>query len=82
MPSSFYTPESKILADFLAEKRHKVGLKQRELAERLDVPHSWVGNVEVGQRRVDMVEFFWICEALGISPSRAGAEVLRRMKAL
>ncbi len=40
----------------------------RDLAERLEVPHSFVGKVEQGERRLDVVEYIQYCEALNISP--------------
>ncbi len=40
----------------------------RELSDRLGVPHSFVGKIEQGERRIDVVEFIQYCEALGVSP--------------
>ncbi len=40
----------------------------RDLAERLEVPHSFVGKVEQGERRLDVVEYIQYCEALNVSP--------------
>jgi len=40
----------------------------RDLAERLEVPHSFIGKVEQGERRLDVVEFIQYCDALGVSP--------------
>ncbi|MEM7624499.1 MAG: helix-turn-helix transcriptional regulator [Planctomycetota bacterium] len=79
MPESLHTPESQIFTTFLVEQRKAAGLSQRELAEALGVVRSWVANVELGERRVDVVEFLWICEALDLNAAEAGAEVLGRM---
>ena len=36
---------------------------------RLDVIHSWVGKVELGERRLDIVEYIHYCNALDIDPT-------------
>ena len=40
----------------------------RELAEKLDVPHSWVGKVEQMERRLDIIEYIRLCQCIGIDP--------------
>ncbi|MFW5451768.1 MAG: transcriptional regulator [Methylophagaceae bacterium] len=37
----------------------------RQAGELLDKPHSFVGKIEIGQRRLDVVEFVWYCQRLG-----------------
>lgn len=54
----------------LVEMRKKAGLTQRELARRLEREHSFVARIEQGERRVDIVEFYFICEACGASPEK------------
>lgn len=44
------------------------GLTVRELAEKLDEHYSLVNKVEVGRRKLDIVEFVQYCEALDIAP--------------
>lgn len=58
--------------------RRQAGLTQRQLAERLKVPRSFVSRIEQGERRVDVVEFFWICRACGVSPEKAARAVMRQ----
>ena len=48
--------------------REDAGLSQRALAERLGEHHSWVAKVEIGERRLDVVEFVRICKALKRDP--------------
>ena len=40
----------------------------REVATRLDVPHSFVGKLEQAERRLDVVEYVHYCKALGVPP--------------
>lgn len=51
----------------------------RELAERLDVPHSWVGKIETGERRLDICEYVRLCAALKCD-FKEGIDVLLRVE--
>ena len=48
--------------------REQADLNQRALARRLRCERSYVGRIELGQRRMDLVEFYAICEACGVNP--------------
>lgn len=63
----------------LAEARKSAGLSQRELALRLRQPHSFIGKIESGERRVDVVEFIGIARGLGIDSMDLLRKVLRRV---
>ena len=68
------------IAAFRAEliaMRKQAGLTQRQLAKRLGREHSFVGRIELGERRVDVLEFFWICRACGFDPAKTSAKVMR-----
>ena len=49
-------------------------LLQSELAEKIKKPQSYVSKYERGERRLDVVEFIDICQALNINPE----ETLRK----
>ena len=68
MTKSIYSPEMIAIRNWLREKRLEQHLTMRQLAERLERPHSFVQRVEEGDRRLDVVEFVWYCQALGIEP--------------
>jgi transcriptional regulator with XRE-family HTH domain len=70
MFKTLHSPENKRLIAWLKTERERQGLTMRELAERLQVPHSFVGKVEQGERRIDVVEFVQYCKALGISSAK------------
>lgn len=71
MFKSINSPQNIKLIAWLKDQRSKQKLSMRELAERLDVPHSFVGKVEQGERRLDVIEFIQYCEALEVSPIEA-----------
>lgn len=68
MTKSIYSPEMVALRTWLRQKRLEQNLTMRQLAERLDRPHSFVQRIEEGDRRLDVVEFVWYCQALQIEP--------------
>ena len=65
----------KLLA-WLKSERERQDLSMRDLAEKLDVPHSFVGKIETAERRLDLLEYVEYCEALGIKPEK-GLTLLR-----
>lgn len=68
MKKSLYTPRQKEFAKLLVAARKNAGLNQREFAALLGRPHSVVAMIELGQRRVDVIEFLEIADHLKIDP--------------
>jgi len=68
MEKSVHSSEYRALCAELRHLREAAHLSQRELAAVLDVPHSWVAKVERGERRLDLVEFFWFAAACQADP--------------
>ena len=56
------------LIKILVEARGKAGMTQRDLAARIKRPHSFVGRMEAGERRIDVIEFIEIARILGVDP--------------
>ncbi len=77
MEKSTFTPLYDRLRAKLVEMRKAAGMNQRQLAEKLGRERSFIARVEVGERRVDLVEFFWICRVCGESPEKAARGLLR-----
>lgn len=50
--------------------RKAAGITQVELAEWLGKPQSFVSKVERGERRLDVIEFCQVAEALGHNPAK------------
>lgn len=54
--------QSKYLA-LLREVRTEQGLRQKDVANRLGLPQSFVSKYESGERRLDLLELEQVCEA-------------------
>ena len=54
-----------------ALSRSACGLTQADVAKRLRHYQSYVAMLEGGERKVDVVEFIQIVEAIGFDPSKA-----------
>ena len=58
------------LLQLLRQIRHEAGLRQEDLAERLGRPQSFVSKYETGERGLDVLELYEVCEACGITLAR------------
>lgn len=72
---SLRTPAHKRLIAMLVTAREKAGLTQQQLADRLGRPQSFVAKYEGGERRIDLIEFITIANALEFDPARAVREI-------
>jgi transcriptional regulator with XRE-family HTH domain len=61
----------KALIDLLIAKREAAGITQAALAEQLGEYQSFIARLESGQRRLDVIEFLDVAEALGLDPVKA-----------
>jgi transcriptional regulator with XRE-family HTH domain len=61
----------KALIGLLIQKREAAGMTQADLAARLGEYQSFVARLESGQRRIDVVEFVDLADALGFVPAKA-----------
>lgn len=72
------TPEEhRVVGKVLAEFRKKAGLRQQDLAARLDKPQSFVSSYEAGQRRIDVLELLRIAASMGADPQVVFAAIAR-----
>ncbi len=76
MEKTIYSDEYGCLLRWLRESREQKNWTMRDLAKELNVHHSWIGRVELGERRLDVMEFFRYCIALEVDP-HDGLEKLR-----
>lgn len=66
------------MREALVKLRENAGLTQRQLARKLRREHSLISRLELGERRVDIVEFFWICQACGTDPAKTASRLMRQ----
>lgn len=57
-----------MLAGLIAARK-SAGMHQKDLAQRLGRPQSFVSKFENGERRLDVVEFVAICQVLALDPA-------------
>ena len=65
------------LREILAAARRDRGFTQASLAQQLRRPQSFVSKFERGERRLDVVEFLEITDALGLDAPRLLREIDR-----
>lgn len=68
MTKSVFSTNYDRFRSLLVGARIEVGLTQAELAGRLSRPQSFVSKYERGERRLDVIEFVQVAQAIGIDP--------------
>jgi transcriptional regulator with XRE-family HTH domain len=77
---SVHSREQQLLRELLITARDAAALTQQKLAKRLGKHQSFVAKYEGGERRLDVVEFVTIAQALGADPVRILRDFLRRIR--
>ena len=80
MTKSLHTPEYAALIRVLVETRKESGLTQQDVADRLGKPQSYIAKLEGGERRLDVVEFAALANALHSDPLSLFKDVLTAMQ--
>ena len=62
------SPAHRAVAQALAAARKRAGLTQRALAAKLEQLPSTIAKMEMGERRLNVVELVRLAEALGEDP--------------
>lgn len=68
MPRDLRSPRYVRLREVLVEARKGSGLTQAAVAERLGRPQSYVADIERNERRIDVIEYLALAEAIGFDP--------------
>jgi transcriptional regulator with XRE-family HTH domain len=63
------SPDYRAAIEAISAVREGLGISQRELARRLDKHPSFVNKIEQLERRLDILEFIAIAEAMEIDPA-------------
>ncbi len=65
MTKSVFTEQYQTFLSMLIKERKKANLTQVQLALALKKPQSFISKYEKGERRLDVIEFLDIAEAVG-----------------
>jgi transcriptional regulator with XRE-family HTH domain len=74
MSRTLDTRRHETLRAFLVERRKIAGLRQVDLAKRLGRSQSYVSHIEMGQKRIELIEW---AEAIGFDPEEAIVEIYK-----
>ena len=77
MAKTLFTHRHDQLRALLVDARKRAGLKQVDVAAALGRPQSFVSKYESGERRLDVVEFIDIAEAIGTEAAAIVAQMQR-----
>jgi DNA-binding transcriptional regulator YiaG len=70
LDKSVHSEGQSAFSKLMIEARKSARLTQHELAKRLHKPQSFVAKYEGGERRIDVVEFVTVCQAIGADPAK------------
>lgn len=79
MPKSVFTDANQIVIAVLRGARKRAGMRQTELASKIGKDQSYISNIERGQRRVDVLEFYAIATAMSLDPGELYGELAKRL---
>jgi len=81
MAGAIYSEAQNSVARALTAARLNSGLKQAELAKAIGKHQSYISDIERGQRRVDILEFYVLARAMNLDPAALYAEVTKELPA-
>lgn len=75
------TRRHKELIALIRAARINAGLRQQDVAERCNGrSQQWVAAIESGQRRIDVIEYLMLADAIGFNPHTLLAKVAKISK--
>ena len=78
MPRDLNSPRYQALREMILAERKTRGLSQVQVAKALGRPQSYVADFERRERRIDVVEYLALAEAIGFDPAQVLTEVMKR----
>lgn len=67
MGRSIHSRERAVVVALLRQVREEAGLRQVDVAERLEVHQSFISRFESGERGIDLVDLRRMVQALGMT---------------
>ena len=68
VPRDLRQPRYARLRQLVTQARKAAGLSQAAVAEKLGRPQSYIADIERNERRIDVIEFLALAEAIGFDP--------------
>jgi transcriptional regulator with XRE-family HTH domain len=78
MTKSAYSEAHQMMVEAIVAARQEAGLKQAEVAATLGKNQSYISNIERGQRRIDVLEFYMLARAIGMEPTALFRRAIKR----
>jgi hypothetical protein len=80
MTRTVHSALARILCEHVRALREAAHMTQRDLAAALGREHGMVARIELGERRVDLVEAYQLFGALGVDPELEVASLMRKFE--
>jgi transcriptional regulator with XRE-family HTH domain len=77
--NTVFMPEYDEIRDTLIQARKRAGLTQKALGGKVGRSASHIALIEAGQRRLDVLELYFIAVALDLDPPTALGELFGRI---
>ena len=71
---------NKLFLKLILGARKKAGLTQKKLADMLKKNQSYISKYENGDRRLDVIEFMEVVNAIGVRPLEIIGEIQKNWK--
>lgn len=79
MAKAKFSPAYDHLRSLLIKAREAAGLRQEDVAHRLKRPQSYVSKIELGERRLDVVEYIEFTRAVKADGVRILRQVIKKI---
>jgi transcriptional regulator with XRE-family HTH domain len=64
-----FGPQHRAIIAKLVEHRRAAGMTQADLAQALGTDQSQISKIERAERRLDVIDYVRICQAIGVDPA-------------
>jgi transcriptional regulator with XRE-family HTH domain len=71
------TKRHKRLIEVVIAERKAAGIRQVQLAKKLKRSQTWIARIESGERRLDVVEFLELADAIGFNAPKLIEQLLK-----